>query len=425
MKYDKNINKSFKKQKKNRIDKRKERQMRKKSYNKRECTVNQSTKGHNRVSNNEYSYYEKSRNNYENNTEIDAHYDSTGTVNNSIQYEELHHEINAFVSSVIPKRDDMIKRDRTIELLTGIIQSRFPKWTVKLFGSYTQGTQTYQSDLDFVITKDSKAIISDNDQLQLIFQLLQRNKFGFNMRYIRARVPIIKVICQSTRISVDISVNKENGSQATEVIQKQLKDEPGLRKIIIFLKHLLRSEGLNDASVGGMSSFVLFSLIFYFYQHIKKAQSDPVFIETNSTPQSSEQFDTDDEDIDKQKEEGAKIIGDEKAKSLSKNNSLNLGKFLFGFLKFYGYKFDDENCGISLINGGEHFYKYEHTHIIEHGSLCIENFQDCQIDIGRSCYHYNMIKHFFQRTLKRLQYAQKTEMNSYLKSIHLFDSEVR
>lgn len=410
MKYIQNINHSFKKQKKIRMQKRKERQMRNKSEKRSQLQEQPVKKSlYSSRNNKNLNLCNNNNCNFNKNTKrIDIN-----TISNTNENLKLHNEINKFVTSILPKRNDIIRREKTIAILTNIINSRFPKWKVKLFGSFTQGTQTYQSDLDFVISKDAKDIISDNDQLQLIFQLLKKNKFGFNMRYIRAKVPIIKAICQSTNIAVDISVNKENGFQAAKIIQKHFKKEPGLKQIIIFIKYLLKSEGLNDASVGGMSSFVLFSLIFYFYQHIQNAQNNPVFIESKLI--SSEQFDTDDEDTTYHNDKNKIEEMDQ-----SKSNSLNLGKFLFGFLRFYGYKFDDVNCGISLINGGEIFYKNEHTHIIDHESLCIENFQDCQINIGRSCYNYDMIKNFFQTTLSKLQYAQQNKSNSYLKSIHLF-----
>jgi DNA polymerase sigma len=69
---------------------------------------------------------------------------------------------------------------------------------------------------------------------------------------------------------VDISINRQNGTEAVEIIRRILEKYNVLRPTIIILKILLKINQLNEASSGGMSSFLLFHLVyFYFYYKYK------------------------------------------------------------------------------------------------------------------------------------------------------------
>ena len=101
-------------------------------------------------------------------------------------------------------------------------------------------------------------------------KILRKNEFSNNIKLIRARVPILKATCTTTGINVDISVNRHNGYQAADLIRKILSKHKILRPIIIILKILLRINELNEAHTGGMSSFLLFHLVYFFFIKNKK-----------------------------------------------------------------------------------------------------------------------------------------------------------
>ena len=140
-------------------------------------------------------------------------------------YDKLHQEIIDYAKHIEPKDSQLDKRLTTYTLFNEIIKSKWPKWTIKCFGSYSQGTQTIFSDLDFVIFKNESEHISDIDMLKEISRWLKRKQFGYNIQIIRARVPIIKVTCK-TGINVDISVNRHNGWEAAQIIKKKMDDIP-------------------------------------------------------------------------------------------------------------------------------------------------------------------------------------------------------
>ena len=295
-------------------------------------------------------------------------------------YLKFHQELIDYASHIEPKESLLDKRSMTLKLFMGIIKDKYPQWDIKTFGSYAQGTQTIYSDLDIVIFKKEKEHLTDYEMLKEISQWLRRKQFGYNIQFIKARVPIIKVICQKTGISIDISVNRANGYEAAQIIRKKLEEIPVLKPIILFLKILLRVEHLNEAHIGGMSSFLLFSLVFFYYQRIVKNQQGVIDIEPGLTS-GSDQAETDDDD-NKVTESNSKIgkhISRETLERINKN--INNAKFLLGFLKFYGIVFNYKESGISLRNGGEFYYKVERDDMECSELLSVENFQDQYNDI--------------------------------------------
>lgn len=333
-------------------------------------------------------------------------------------YLKFHQELIDYASHIEPKESLLDKRSMTLKLFMDIIKDKYPQWDIKTFGSYAQGTQTIYSDLDLVIFKKEKEHLTDYEMLKEISQWLRRKQFGYNIQFIKARVPIIKVICQKTGISIDISVNRANGYEAAQIIRKKLEEIPVLKPIILFLKILLRVEHLNEAHIGGMSSFLLFSLVFFYYQRIVKNQQAVIDIEPGLAS-GSDQAETDDDDS-KVTESNSKIgkhISRETLERINKN--INNAKFLLGFLKFYGIVFNYKESGISLRNGGEFYYKVERDDMECSELLSVENFQDQYNDIGRSCFCFEKIRWLFKKTYQILEEKVNKHSLSFLASLNL------
>lgn len=182
-------------------------------------------------------------------------------------------EIFEYMNYISPNNKSFSMRQTTVQILKQIITRKRPEWKVHLFGSFRQGTSTIFSDLDFeIIIDNTSSRKRDIDELFYLMKILRTNDFSNNIRLIRARVPILKATCTKTGISVDISVNRHNGYQAADLIKRIIFRHKILKPMIIIIKILLKINNLNESHTGGMSSFLLFHLIYFFYIKYKKGE---------------------------------------------------------------------------------------------------------------------------------------------------------
>ena len=135
--------------------------------------------------------------------------------------ERFNNEIVDYVEYITSKNDLDYKRNYTINILKECIQKKYKNWDVFLFGSVTQGISTVFSDLDFEIIseeyKNFKIESKDRDEINLK-QILAIIRDDFDARIIPANVPIIKAKCKKTDIFLDISVNRTNGYEDSQII---------------------------------------------------------------------------------------------------------------------------------------------------------------------------------------------------------------
>ena len=405
--------------------------------------------------------------------------------------ERFHEEIKDYVNYIIPNNISLTRRQNTMQRLTKIIQKHQPNWKVVLFGSFSQNTSTVFSDLDFVILNESNYSSKNFDikELYYLMNILRKDGFSRNIRLIKARVPILKATCSLTGINVDISVNRQNGYQAAAFIRKILEKYKVLKPTIIILKILLKKNNLNEAHTGGMSSFLLFHLVYFFFVY--------KFNKTNIIKNNENIIDEDsDSDDDEEDEEIASYDSNSDLKSIGKNkyinsdgkittkaissteedinsndddsnlvkngvsssnseeenkinydgsseedeesdddiilnntnynndeknndSEMNIGNFLFLFLRFYGFEFDYENYGFSLNknNFGSIFIKVERIDMDCSDTICVESIQDQGTDIGKNCYNYEKIVNLFKMTYNKIKNEKQKNTISILKSL--------
>ena len=187
-------------------------------------------------------------------------------------------EIYEYVNYIIPKNYSLSQRQNTKQRLINIIRKYQPQWKIILFGSFSQNTSTVFSDLDFsIISNVDSSRKKDLNELIYIMKILRNEGFSRNIRLIRARVPILKATCSLTGINVDISVNRDNGYKAVKIIRNILAKYKVLKPTIIILKILLKKNNFNDAHTGGMSSFLLFHLVYFFYLTYQKRIQNGIY----------------------------------------------------------------------------------------------------------------------------------------------------
>jgi non-canonical poly(A) RNA polymerase PAPD5/7 len=303
---------------------------------------------------------------------------------------KLHYEILDFCDFIQLNNEEKKLRDDTFNFIKTTIESNYPEYNCILYGSFKTDLSLPDSDIDvLIISKVGKEEdISKNkildEILKKINELLLSTKSFSYLEIIKAKVPIIKCTYKETNINVDISFFRKNGFSAVKTIEKVIDNFPEIKPLMLVIKYTLRQRQLNEIYKGGVSSFIIFSMLYYYIADFRK-----------------------------------KIIDD--IKKGKKETELTLGHFLVGFFDFYGFQFNYEKLGISIRNGGFIYIRTDEGKNL----LSIENFQDISQDMGKSCFKFRKVIETFKFARDSLYYPPKSPVISYLSGFIFPDDILR
>ena len=368
---------------------------------------------------------------------------STTTQNMENSSERFNSEITDYINYIVPSNFALTKRTYTIELLTHIIEKYNPNWKVILYGSFSQNISTIFSDLDFAIYNNQSFSSGDTFQLFYIMNILSNEGFSQDIEFINANCPILRGTCINTGINFDICFNKRSsGIKAIELVRNVVDNNTIIKQAVIFIKILLKIKNLNETFTGGMCSFLVFHLVYYFYtvyinknkiekdsnkknkdcdnSFSKKKSEENIFIKEIidiNEPSEEEQINSE-EIINK-----FSIINSKEISIFdnSSNYDIKIGDFLLAFFKFYGFEFDYKHYGFSLNekNFGQTFKKMNGY---QENSISVESIEQEEIDIGIKCFNYDKIVDLFQRMYFKIKMERDSNIFSILNSLE-FPSE--
>lgn len=221
---------------------------------------------------------------------------------------ELHKEILKFCDNISPKPCETVMRNEVVQRVSTVIQNRWPRAEVKVFGSFNTGLYLPMSDIDIVVFGNFPLSICS---LGYELRLADIATPGSLSVLDKASVPIIKFEDKRTEVKVDISVNMNSGIKSAEKVKAFLKQYPLLDKMILVIKQFLYQRNLNEVYSGGIGSYSVVLLIVSFFQHCCKCDMD----------------------------DG------------------NLGVLLTKFFELYGKEFDYAKNGIQVDGNGSYFNK--------------------------------------------------------------------
>ena len=303
---------------------------------------------------------------------------------------KLHYEILDFCDFIRLNDEEKNLREKTYNFIKTTIEGKYVEYSCILYGSFKTDLSLPDSDIDILIVlKEGKEEESQKNKildeaLNKIYNLLNSTKAFSYLEKINAKVPIIKCTYKETNINVDISFFRKNGFSAVKTIEKVIDCFPEIKPLMLVIKYTLRQRQLNEIFKGGVSSFIIFSLLYYYIADYRKKVLD---------------------DIKKGKKE----------------TELTLGHFLVGFFNFYGFEFNYEKVGISIRNGG---FLYKRTDEGKH-LLSIENFQDINQDMGKSCFKFKKVIETFKFARDSLYYPAHSPVVSYLNGFIFPDDTLR
>ena len=305
---------------------------------------------------------------------------------------KLHCEILDFYHFIQLNNEEKELRNKTYNDIKNIIEENFPDCTCELYGSFKTGLSLPNSDIDILIlpkevTMDDNNLDIRNDTILLkylkkIYNIFEEKNIFSYLEIIIAKVPIIKCIYRKTNINVDISLFKENGATAVKLVDKIININPDMKPLILLIKYALRQRDLNEIYKGGVSSFIIFTLLYYYIVHYKKTNE---YIMKNG----------------------------------KKEEIKTLGFLLLGFFTFYGFDFNYKRLGISIRNG---CFLYKRTDESKH-ILSVENFQDIT-DMGKNCFQFKKVIDFFKFGKESL-ICHDYNVESFLKGFIFPDSILR
>ena len=311
---------------------------------------------------------------------------------------KLHYEILDFYDFIKLTNAEIELRNETFNEINIIIQNNFPDYKCSLYGSFTTELSLPNSDIDILITKKeekdkiqsktNKVKENGNENLiqkslQNIYNILKEKNILKNLEIIYARVPIITGTYISTNIHVDISFFKKDGVDSAEIIKKVIDIYPEIKPLMLLIKYLIRQRNLNQIYTGGISSFIIFTLLYYYLADLRKQ----IEYETNKG---------------------------------EKEKNITMGDLLIGFFNFYAFEFKYEKFGISISNGCRLYKRNDENKNI----LSVKNFEDESQDLGVNCYNYSKILDVFKLAAERLNYAENN-IESYLKEFIFPDDTLK
>lgn len=162
----------------------------------------------------------------------------------------------------------------------------------------------------------------------------------------KARVPIVKFTSKYGRFKVDISINQQNGLVSGNIIMGFLRgmvpshdtnsESKALRSLVMITKAFLSQRGMNEVYTGGLGSYSVVCLAVSFLQmhpKIRRGEIDP---------------------------------------------EKNLGVLVMEFFELYGWRFNYDEVGISLREGGTYFSKRQRGWHADYkrNMLCVEDPAD-------------------------------------------------
>ena len=158
-----------------------------------------------------------------------------------------------------------------------------------------------------------------------------------------------------------------NGYEDSLIIKNIIDGNNIIKQAIIILKILLRRYSLNEPYYGGMSSFLLFHLVLFFYNEYKN--------------------------------------------KFEFNND-NISSFIILFLEYFGTKFDFDIYGISLYKKeqGFIFNKYGNYFMNNYDNICVESINEQFVNIGQNCFEYEKIVNLFKKMSDKIK--KEKEKNS-------------
>jgi non-canonical poly(A) RNA polymerase PAPD5/7 len=187
-----------------------------------------------------------------------------------------------FYYYVKPRGFEEVVRQKLVENLRNNVKRYFqPSADILAFGSFPAGLYLPTADMDLVCVSSQylaggRPTMANKGTLFKFANFLKKERLALNDKVeviSGAKVPLVKYVCATTGLKVDISFENDTGLIANKTFQDWKTEFPAMPIIVTFIKHFLDMRGLNEPVNGGIGGFSVICLVVSLLQHMPQVQS--------------------------------------------------------------------------------------------------------------------------------------------------------
>jgi hypothetical protein len=185
----------------------------------------------------------------------------------------LESEVEQLLRYLSPSAEECQVRAAAVASIDAAVRAAWPTARVAVFGSTDTGLYLPSSDVDLVVHyRPLPADGGERSREGLLYDLAWLLEASGQVRDVRvfahARVPIVRCRHRTLVLDLDVSLNHAVGEDGALLTKRLLSEIPLLRQVVVVLKHALAHRGLNESYNGGLGSFALLVLAYFFCQRV-------------------------------------------------------------------------------------------------------------------------------------------------------------
>lgn len=182
------------------------------------------------------------------------------------QHKRLSAEIWEYYELHAQKEPDYRTKEELRRRLEEGIREVYRRSDLVLVGSSLNGFGCRGSDADFCLLVSLHEVDQRHDARYMLDEIHRYMKSNFSYIWkscvIYAKVPIMRFTDRITGIECDININNITGIRNTHLLQAYSKVDRRVVPLVLWIKHWAKSNGINDASQGTLSSYSIVLLCY-------------------------------------------------------------------------------------------------------------------------------------------------------------------
>ncbi|PIK43707.1 hypothetical protein BSL78_19441 [Apostichopus japonicus] len=188
------------------------------------------------------------------------------------QRKQLSSEICEYCELHVQKEPDYLVKEELRRRLENGIREVYRRSDLVLVGSSLNGFGCRGSDADFCLLVTLQEVDQRHDARFMLDEIHQymRANFSYVSKscVIYAKVPIMRFTDRITGIECDININNITGIRNTHLLQAYSKVDRRVVPLVLWIKYWAKTNQINDASQGTLSSYSLVLLVLHYLQDI-------------------------------------------------------------------------------------------------------------------------------------------------------------